>query len=93
MVLDLSDSGKYYGFWAFLAWMFIITYRSGQILMNPLIIVFGWQLYEVDGEIDGESETTRVISKFAPARGKTYRKRLAKAPYKSGGFDGRMRLT
>jgi hypothetical protein len=72
MVLDLGDSGKYYGFWAFLAWMFVITYRSGQILMNPLLIVFGWQLYEVDAVIDKASETVRVISRFKPVKDKTF---------------------
>jgi hypothetical protein len=72
MVLDVGDSGKYYGFWAFLAWMFVITYRSGQILMNPLLIVFGWQLYEVEAEIDNKSKTVRVISRFEPETDKTF---------------------
>jgi hypothetical protein len=72
MVLDLGDTGKYYGFWLFLAWMFLVTYRSGQILMNPLLIVVGWQLYEIDAIIDEESLTVRAISRFEPTKDKSF---------------------
>lgn len=47
MGLDLASTGKLLGFLVFLGWMFWVTYRSGQILMNPLLIAAGWQLYEV----------------------------------------------
>jgi len=72
MVLDFADTGKYYGFWLFLGWMFVITYRSGQILMNPLLIVAGWQLYEIDAIIDGDSLTVRAISRREPGKGKSF---------------------
>ena len=64
MGLDFGSSGKLYGFLVFLGWMFIITYRSGQILMNPLLIAAGWQLHEVTVRI-GASDRTG----FALARG------------------------
>ena len=47
MNLEYQDSGKFIGLIIFLAWMFIIHYRSGQIILNPLLIVFGWRLYEI----------------------------------------------
>lgn len=47
MSLDYSDLAKLLGFATFLAWLFIITLRSGRLLMNPVLTVFGWQLYEV----------------------------------------------
>lgn len=64
MGLDLGSSGKLYGFLVFLGWMFLITYRSGQILMNPLLIAAGWQLHEVTVRI-GRSDRAG----FALARG------------------------
>lgn len=47
MGLDFSSPTKLLGFSVFLLWIFWITYRSGQILMNPLLIVFGWKLFEM----------------------------------------------
>jgi len=48
MKADLVDeSGLLLGLATFLVWFFCITYRSGQIVLNPLLAVFGWRLYEV----------------------------------------------
>jgi hypothetical protein len=47
MSVDYGDAGKYVGFLVFLAWMFWITLRSGQIVLNPVLIALGWRLYEV----------------------------------------------
>jgi hypothetical protein len=63
MGLDLGSSGKFYGFMVFLAWMFLITYRSGQILMNPLLLATGWQLYEINADINGNGRTIIALSK------------------------------
>lgn len=57
MSLDYSDLAKLAGFAAFLAWIFVITLRSGQLLMNPVLTVFGWQLYEVGFIYAGGSTT------------------------------------
>ena len=59
MSLDYSDLAKLAGFAAFLAWIFVITLRSGQLLMNPVLAVFGWQLYEVGFSYAGGSTTER----------------------------------
>lgn len=63
MGLDLGSSGKFYGFIVFLAWMFLITYRSGQILMNPLLLATGWQLYEISADINGNSRSIIALSR------------------------------
>ncbi|MFM0042529.1 hypothetical protein [Paraburkholderia sediminicola] len=63
MGLDLGGSGKFYGFIVFLAWMFLITYRSGQILMNPLLLAMGWQLYEISADIHGNGRNIIALSK------------------------------
>lgn len=47
MSLDYKGTGKIVGFLIFLVWMFLVTYKSGQIMLNPLLIVFGWKLYEI----------------------------------------------
>jgi hypothetical protein len=63
MGLDLGSSGKFYGFIVFLGWMFLITYRSGQILMNPLLLATGWQLYEISADINGNGRNVVALSK------------------------------
>ncbi|MDQ3080778.1 MAG: hypothetical protein M3R07_01025 [Gemmatimonadota bacterium] len=47
MGLDYGSPTKLLGFAVFFLWVFWITYRSGQIAMNPVLIVFGWRLFEL----------------------------------------------
>lgn len=47
MGLDFASTAKLAGFAVFFLWIFWITYRSGQIVMNPILIVFGWRLFEI----------------------------------------------
>ena len=47
MKIDYQATGEYLGLFIFLAWVFMITHRSGQVILNPLLIVFGWRHYEV----------------------------------------------
>lgn len=47
MGLDFGSPTKLLGFGVFFVWIFWITYRSGQIVMNPILIVFGWRLFEI----------------------------------------------
>lgn len=55
MGLSFDDSGKMLGFAVFLVVLFVITYKSGQIVMNPFLIIFGWKIYEVKMAI-GQNE-------------------------------------
>ena len=48
MSIDYQEVGKFVGLVIFLGWMFWITYRSGQIILNPLLIAFGWRYYEIN---------------------------------------------
>lgn len=59
MGMSYDDPQKLLGFFAFLLWMFTITYKSGQILMNPLLLLFGWRLYE--GTIGVGSQTLETV--------------------------------
>lgn len=69
MGLDLGSTGSVLGFAVFLGLMFIITYRSGQILMNPLLLVAGWQLYEVNADIGKHRRTLKALSKHTVRSG------------------------
>lgn len=63
MGVDLGSTGKVLGFGLFLVWLFLISYRSGQILMNPLLLAVGWQLYEIQAEIEGHKRSLRALSR------------------------------
>lgn len=63
MGLSYADAGKLAGFTVFLLWMFLITYRSGQICMNPLLLVAGWQLYEARVHTERGDLTVRMLAK------------------------------
>lgn len=65
MSLDYRDTGKFVGLLIFLGWMFLITYRSGQLILNPLLAVFGWRLYEVSLSYPGDEKRypVRAMSK------------------------------
>jgi hypothetical protein len=56
MSIDYQDMEKFSGLVIFLAWMFWITYRSGQIALNPVLIVFGWRLYEIKYQFTGDTQ-------------------------------------
>lgn len=61
MGITYGDPQKLIGFGVFLLWMFAITLKSGQILMNPLLLIFGWKLYEATILINGIEKDVRVL--------------------------------
>jgi len=54
MGVGYQDTGKFVGVLVFLVWIFWITHRSGQIILNPVLIALGWRLYEVAYEFKGD---------------------------------------
>ncbi|WP_202391998.1 hypothetical protein [Qipengyuania vulgaris] len=56
MGIDYQDTDKFVGFCVFLAWMFWITNKSGQVLLNPILIALGWRLYNVTYSFAGSSD-------------------------------------
>jgi hypothetical protein len=65
MSIGYDDTGKFIGLIIFLAWMFWLSHMSGQIMLNPVLIAFGWRFYEITYRHNG-SETPH--SGFALAR-------------------------
>jgi hypothetical protein len=57
MSISYQEAGKFVGLVIFLGWMFWITYKSGQIILNPLLIVLGWRLYDVSYHFVGSNDT------------------------------------
>ncbi len=62
MGISYSHPDKLLGFAVFLLWMFAITYKSGQIIMNPLLLMFGWRLYDVTIKIGNETRDVRLLN-------------------------------
>ena len=68
MSFDYQETGKFVGILIFLGWMFLISHRSGQVILNPLLIVFGWRHYELkyvfagdDRELSGQALSKDVL--------------------------------
>jgi hypothetical protein len=65
MSIDYQETGKFVGFLVFLVWMFWITYRAGQIILNPVLIAMGWRLYTISYRFAGSHQVlkTSALSK------------------------------
>lgn len=63
MGISYDQPEKLMGFGVFLMWMFAITYKSGQIMMNPLLLMFGWNLYEAKIIINSVEKEVRVLKR------------------------------
>ena len=61
MGISYDTPEKLLGFSIFLLWMFAITYKSGQIIMNPLLLMFGWKLFEARIINSKQSRDVRVL--------------------------------
>jgi hypothetical protein len=70
MGVDYGSPGKVVSLLVFLAWLFLITYRAGQIIMNPILLVLGWSLYEAEALINGHQRTIKLLSKIVPTPGR-----------------------
>ena len=75
MGLDYNDIGKFVGFIVFLVWIFIITYKSERAIMNPVLTVFGWKLFEIKHSSPAGQvvSTSMALSRIALNPGTTYR--------------------
>lgn len=63
MGISYDTPEKLLGFAVFLLWMFAITYKSGQIIMNPLLLMFGWKIYEAKVDFNGQERDVRFLIK------------------------------
>ncbi len=70
MGVDYGSTGKIAGLVVFLLWLFLITYRAGYIIMNPMLLILGWNLYEAEAQINGHRRVIKLLSKANPTPGK-----------------------
>jgi hypothetical protein len=63
MGVDYGATGKIAGLTIFLIWLFLITYRAGQLIMNPVLLVMGWNLYEAKACFSGHVRVIKALSK------------------------------
>jgi hypothetical protein len=98
MGLDFASPTKLLGFGVFFLWIFWITYRSGQIVMNPILIVFGWRLFEIKYSYlqSGDQLVGRALSREEVEPNRTYRRGslqdvMVVAEMVDGGVSGRAR--
>lgn len=63
MGVDYGSAGQIAGLTLFLTWLFLITFKSGQIILNPILLIFGWNLYEAKIAVNGNVRTGRVLCK------------------------------
>ncbi len=70
MGVDYGSVGKIAGLVVFLIWLFLITYRAGYIIMNPMLLILGWNLYEADAQINGHKRVIKLLSSTDPTPGK-----------------------
>lgn len=73
MGIGYGETGKLIGLAIFLVWMFWITHQSGQILLNPVLAVLGWRLYEIKYTFPGDPKEKEYLDRA-----------LAKGPIESG---------
>lgn len=83
MGLNYASPASLAGFLVFLFLMFAITYKSGQIVMNPLLLLFGWRLYDVKIKIEKQERLVRAFSKEKVVPG-TYRYEVVQDVYFMG---------
>lgn len=54
MGVGYDEEGKFLGILIFLFWIFWITHKSGQIILNPILVAFGWRLNEITYSFTGD---------------------------------------
>jgi hypothetical protein len=75
MALDYQETGKFVGLIIFLAWMFWITHKSGQVILNPVLVAFGWRLYDLNYVFPGDHQerSGKALSNDLLEPGKRYK--------------------
>ncbi len=64
MSLEYSQLTKVLGFILFMMWIFWLSYKTGQVILNPILIILGWKLYEIKYKYQN-SPTERVDKALA----------------------------
>lgn len=60
---DLSKIEDVISLSIFLLLMLLLTLKSKSVFMNPILLLIGYNLYDLEYEFDGKKQSTIVISK------------------------------
>jgi hypothetical protein len=75
MAIGYDDVGKLLGLLLFMSWMFCIVNKSGQLILNPVLVVFGWRLYDLEYAFPGDGKvlTSQALVKGFVESGAQYK--------------------
>lgn len=65
MNTDYDRTSQFLGMFIFLAWLFWLTHKAGQVLLSPVLIAFGWRLYDITYKFpaDNAIRTGRALAR------------------------------
>lgn len=69
---DLSKIEDVVSLTIFLCLMLLLTIKSKSVFMNPILLLAGYNLYDLEYEFDGKVNSTIVISKHDMRGGEVY---------------------
>ncbi len=69
---DLSKTEDVVSLTIFLLLMLLMTIKSKSVFMNPILLLAGYNLYDLEYEFDGKTNSTIVISKHDMRTGDIY---------------------
>ena len=79
---DLSKMADVISLSIFLLLMLFLTIKSKSIFLNPILLLSGYNLYDLDFEFDGKEDYRIVLSKHEPKAGdKFYVRNLTRFLY------------
>lgn len=69
---DLSKIEDVVSLIIFLLLMLLMTIKSKSVFMNPILLLAGFNLYDLEYEFDGKINSTIVMSKYDMKNGDVY---------------------
>tara|TARA_B100000678_G_scaffold281847_1_gene280129 strand:+ start:119 stop:718 length:600 start_codon:yes stop_codon:yes gene_type:complete len=69
---DLSKVEDIISLAIFLLLLLLLTIKSKSVFMNPILLLAGYNLYDLEYEFDGKSYSTIVISKYEMKSGERF---------------------
>lgn len=61
MSIEYGQLNKVLGFILFMVWIFWLSYKTGQVILNPILVIKGWKLYEI--KYTYQNSTTERVDK------------------------------
>lgn len=69
---DLSKMEDILSLTIFLTLLLLLTIKSKSVFMNPILLIAGYNLYDLEYEYDDKKHETIALSKYEMKRGERY---------------------